>query len=280
MTPERKLKTQNILLIIGIGLIFGLLYNYLYYPHSLTEFLEAGSISILIGLTVGILEEFVLLKTFQKKSFLFVTLIRSTIYSLFISIILCLVLSIEISFIEEISYSKAVIQYLESPLFQSDFLFSFLFIILMLFLFQVIILIGRANFLRLILGFYHRPREVSRIFMFVDIKGSTSIAEKLGNKKFSAFIKDYFYDISDAVMMYGGEVYEYVGDEMIVVWTIRTNNINCIRTFFKMDDIIKRNKKNYQSKYGIVPEFKAGIHAGQVIITVVGKQKKGTCISW
>lgn len=274
MTPERKLKSQNILIIVAIGLVFGLTYNYLFYPHSITEFAEAGTISILIALIVGILEEFVLLKTFQRKSFLFVTLIRSTIYSLLVSIVLCFVLSIEISFNEQISYSKAVFQYLRSPLFQRDFLFSFSFILLNHFFFQVIILIGRANFLRLILGLYHQPREVSRIFMFVDLRGSTTIAEKLRNKDYSAFVKDYFYDVSDAIIMYGGEVYQYVGDEIVVVWPIRKDNSNCIRSFFKMGEIIEANKKSYESKFGVVPKFKAGIHAGQVVITSVGKQKK------
>jgi adenylate cyclase len=146
MTPEIKLKVQNILLIIGIGLIFGLLYNYLFYPHSLTEFLEAGSISILIGLMVGILEEFVFKKTFQSISFLFVLVIRTIFYSLLTCIVLSLVLSIEISFLEKISYSKAVIQYFGSSLFQRDFGFTFLFIILMLFILRVILLIGGLTF--------------------------------------------------------------------------------------------------------------------------------------
>jgi adenylate cyclase len=93
----------------------------------------------------------------------------------------------------------AVIQYFKSPLFQRDFIYSFIFIILILIIFQIILLIGKANIFRLTLGLYHQPREVSRIFMFVDLKGSTSIAEKLTIKQFSSFIKDYFYDISDAI---------------------------------------------------------------------------------
>jgi len=274
MTPELKLKFQNILIIIGIGLVFGLLYNYLFYPHTLVEFTEAGSISILIGLFLGILEEFVFNRIFQKISFLVVTIIRSLLYALLISIVLCLVLSIEISYVEQINYSDAVFEYLYSPLFQRDFLYSFLFIILILLIFQVIMLIGRANFFRLILGLYHRPREISRIFMFVDVKGSTSIAEKLSNKQYSSFIKDFFYDISDAILMFKGEIYQYAGDGMIVSWPARRKNRNCFRSFFKMDEIIQRKKNYYLSTYGIVPEFKAGIHAGKVIVTSVGKQKK------
>ena len=274
MRPEHKLKVQNIIFIIGIGLIFGLLYNYLYYPHSLTEFIEAGSISVLIGLTVGILEEFVFKRLYQRISFLYASLIRSLLYSLLTSIVLCLVLSIEIAFEEGISYQKAVVQYLNGPLFQRDFLFTFSFIVLMLFIFEVILLIGRANFFRLLLGLYHQPREVHRVFMFVDLKSSTSIAEKLTNKVYSAFVKDYFFDISDAIIMFNGEIYQYVGDEIIVVWPIGKPNSNCIDSFFKMVEIIDGKRNNYLQKYGVVPEFKAGIHGGQVVVTSVGKQKK------
>ena len=274
MTPERKLKVQNILIIIGIGLIFGLLYNFLYYPHTLVEFMEAGSISILIGLFLGILEEFVFKKVFQKFSFLIVSIVRTVLYSLLISFVLCLVLSIEIALTEQISYLDAVITYLISPLFQRDFIFSFLFIVLILFVLQIILLIGKANFFRLMLGLYHQPREISRIFMFVDLKGSTTIAEKLTNKAFSSLIKDCFDDVSDAIMMFSGEIYQYVGDEIVVAWPIRKNNLNCILSFFKMEEIIKTNREHYQSKYGLVPEFKAGIHVGKVVMTAVGKQKR------
>ena len=274
MTPETKLKAQNILLIICIGLVFGLLYNYLYYPHSLTEFLEAGTISILISLIVGIVEEFVFKKAFQTISFLFVLVIRSLLYSLLTSFILSLVLSIEIAMVENISYIGAVVEYLKGPFFQRDFLFSFFFIIMIIFISQITLLIGRANFFKLILGLYHRPHEVSRIFMFVDLTGSTSIAERLSNLAYSGFIKDYFYDVSDAILMYKGEIYQYAGDEVIVSWPIRRANLDCIRSFFKIEEIIEKKRNKYLSKYGRVPEFKAAIHAGKAIVTSVGKQKR------
>ena len=41
-----------------------------------------------------------------------------------------------------------------------------------------------------------------------------------------------------------------------------------------MVETIERKRKQYQSKYGMVPEFKAGIHCGRVIVTTIGKQKK------
>lgn len=274
MKPETRLRIQNILIIMGISLIFGLLYNFFFYPHTLVEFSEAGSIGIIMGLLIGVLEEFVFKKAFHRISSLAVTSIRALLYSFLISTILCLVLSIEISFVEKISYSKAVMGYLGSTPFQRDFLFSLSFILIALFLLQIIQLIGKVNFFRLFFGLYRQPREVSRIFMFLDLKSSTSIAEKLSNKNYSALIRDFFYDISDAIILYKGEIYQYAGDEVIVVWPIKKKSSNCIQCFFKMEEIINQKRSLYQSKYGIVPEFKAGIHSGQVIVTTVGKQKK------
>ena len=47
-------------------------------------------------------------------------------------------------------------------------------------------------------GVYHKPREVDRMFMFADMKSSTSVAEKIGNLKFGQLLQDFFSDVSDA----------------------------------------------------------------------------------
>ena len=257
-----------------MSLLFGMLYNLFFYPHTLSEFLEAGSISILIGFFVGILEEFVLKMIFLRISLYKVLFIRTLLYSLLICTILTLVLSVEISYAEQIIYSDALLQYIKSPLFQRDYLFSISIVFLILFIIQIIQLIGRANFFRLIFGVYHKPREVYRIYMFLDLKDSTEIAEKLGNRTYSNLIKDFFFDISDAIILYKGEIYQYVGDEIVVVWPIDYSNSACILCFFKMKEIIEDKKDMYKSKYGVEVQFKAGIHAGKVIVTEVGKIKK------
>ena len=120
----------------------------------------------------------------------------------------------------------------------------------------------------------HRPREVKRIFMFMDLKNSTTIAEKLDNKTYSNFIKDFFFDISDAIVMYHGEIYQYVGDGLVIVWPVRESSIDCILCYFKMIESVKRRDEYYETRYGFQPEFKAGIHAGKVVMTEVGKIKK------
>ena len=274
MSPENSLRIQNITLFVTIGLGFGILYNFLFYPHTLTEFIEAASISIFIGIFLGSLEEFALKSFFTRIPFYQVLLIRTFLFSAIISLILSLVLSIEIAFDEGLTYFEALIFYFKGPLFLRDVAFSLGFVFLIIFIIQVIQLLGKGNFIRLLLGVYHQPREVERIFMFIDLKGSTTIAERLDNLTYSNFIKDFFYDISDAIMLYKGEIYQYVGDEIVVIWPVSESNLGCVLCFYKMLEIIKRKESYYESKYGFQPDFKAGIHAGKVIMTEVGKVKK------
>ena len=232
MDPQgRKIKLQNIGIIVLMSIMFGVTYNYLYYPHNLAEYAEAISISILIGISIGFTEEGFLKSTFQRLVFYQVLLIRTVLYSVAISVILSLVLSIEIAMENEISYFDAWALYLKSPLFRRDFSFSMTFAFAIIFLSQVIQLIGMKNLARLIFGRYHTPREVDRVFMFIDLNESTRLAEELDNRSYSAFVKEYFNDVSNAISKYGGEVYQYVGDEISVLWSVRENNDHCIKCF-------------------------------------------------
>ena len=47
--------------------------------------------------------------------------------------------------------------------------------------------------------------------MFLDLVGSTKIAERLGHKTYSRFIRHCFHDLTDIVLRYKAEIYQYVG---------------------------------------------------------------------
>ena len=135
---------------------------------------------------------------------------------------------------------------------------------------------GQGVLVNFLLGKYHHPKEEVRIFMFMDLKSSTSYAEEYGHIKYSNLIQDCFYDLTDIVRDRCAKVYQYVGDEVILTWEIDkgTHNNNCIQTFFDFDRAIKKKKDYYTSRYGLIPEFKAGLHYGDVIITEIGGAKE------
>lgn len=149
-------------------------------------------------------------------------------------------------------------------------------VFLALFILQINDKFGKGVLWNLLLGKYHIPKEDCRIFMFLDLTSSTSIAEKLDAKKYSSFLTDFFADIDQTIDSKGGSVFQYVGDEVVIIWECSEgiNSSNCIDFFFAASEKIKSLESVYLNKYGIIPEFKAGLHFGKIIITEVGGTKQ------
>lgn len=135
---------------------------------------------------------------------------------------------------------------------------------------------GKGIMFKMLIGRYKNPREVERIFMFLDLKSSTTYAEKLGHLKYSQLIQDCFFYLNKIINKYDAEIYQYVGDEAVLSWTPKKGirRLNCIHLFFDFERKLKRHSKYYQKKYGMQPEFKAGLHMGKIIIAEVGTIKK------
>ncbi|MBC7875332.1 MAG: adenylate/guanylate cyclase domain-containing protein [Ferruginibacter sp.] len=140
---------------------------------------------------------------------------------------------------------------------------------------------GEGNMWNLVRGKYQTPREEQRIFMFVDLNSSTTIAEKLGDEKYHQLLKEFFADITNPILDNKGEIYQYVGDEVVIAWKyddgIRYNR--CIECFFAMKSAITQLSNKYLAKYELVPGFKAGIHCGRVVAGEVGIIKRDITFS-
>ncbi|MGB4846972.1 MAG: adenylate/guanylate cyclase domain-containing protein [Saprospiraceae bacterium] len=136
--------------------------------------------------------------------------------------------------------------------------------------------IGHGTLVNFFTGKYHTPKEEKRIFMFLDMKSSTSIAESLGHVKYFEMLTEYYFDLSDPIVNYSGEIYQYVGDEIVVSWKLKSvsENTNCIQCFFAMKEAIQKQSTKYNEKFGLVPEFKAGFHLGKVTTGEIGVIKK------
>lgn len=118
--------------------------------------------------------------------------------------------------------------------------------------------------------------EVERIFMFLDLRASTTIAEKLGHVKYFELLNDFFSDIAKPIAKYDGEIYQYVGDEVVITWDISKglSDDHCLHCFFDITETINNLKNRYLKRYSIFPQFKAGMHVGTVSTGMVGTIKK------
>ena len=135
--------------------------------------------------------------------------------------------------------------------------------------------LGPGNLWKLMIGEFSQPKEMERIFMFADLKNSTKLAEQLGHLKYSELIQDCFHDVS-VVQQYGAEVFQYVGDEVVLVWKLPNGftSFNCIEAYFAFMARINKKSAYYKAKYGVIPFFKAGIHCGKIVLAEVGDIKR------
>ncbi len=144
------------------------------------------------------------------------------------------------------------------------------------FIWQLKSFFGKGVLINYLTGRYHKPSIEERIFMFLDLNDATTFAEKLGSKKYSSFLSDFFNDLDSAFVKTKGQVFQYVGDEVIVIWKPAEGllNSNCIKAYLLAIDILKKRKDYYLDKYNVFPAFKASLHLGEVTITEIGVSKK------
>jgi adenylate cyclase len=169
--------------------------------------------------------------------------------------------------------------------FQAFWLINKLFFWLILFMLtQMIIEINEKYapgvFKDILLGKYVQPKVENRIVMFIDLKDSTPIAEKLGHLLYFKFIRHFIYHVSNAVNEYGGRIYQYVGDEVVVSWKFTPENTRkCLAALIEARKNLQKSSEHFRRNYGIVPEFRVGIHTGEVTVGEIGVIKKDLAMS-
>jgi len=137
-------------------------------------------------------------------------------------------------------------------------------------------LIGPKVLGSLLTGRYYHPREEQRIVLFLDLVGSTGIAEGIGNVRFHALLSETFTRLSRLVTDFGGEVHRYVGDALIATWPLGTpqENARPIRCLFACRDTLEAARSELLRRHGYIPGFRAGIHSGPLVAGEIGGFKR------
>lgn len=166
MRRTARVILEGIAPFVAAGLLFGILYNTLFYPRELIEYVEAATIGSVLGLIAGLVEQQPYLRRwFQDRSFGLTIVVRTLAYSLSVALVLSLVLAIEPALTGECRYVECVMSFVRGPVFARDLLFSTAFVFIAVFSAQVVLLVGTRNFGRLLAGRYRTPREIRAEFM-------------------------------------------------------------------------------------------------------------------
>ncbi|MGB3542385.1 adenylate/guanylate cyclase domain-containing protein [Rubrivirga sp.] len=130
-----------------------------------------------------------------------------------------------------------------------------------------------TNFL---VGRYHTPKEERRVFLFSDMKSSTAITERLGHARYFEFLRAYYAAFAKAIVEHGGEVYQYIGDEIVVSWTeeVGLRDDDCVRCVRRMKRDLRARADWFEDHFGVAPDFRAGLQVGPVTTGEIGALKK------
>jgi len=231
--------------------------------------------AILFGLSFGFLEILFEKRVFRTMSYGRLILTKSIIFVLIFTIVMAF-LSIRN---QQLSLGHFDFQAWKATFFAPNLLVPISYLaaasLLLNFMKEVSLKFGEGNLWKMLIGKFHRPQEDERILMFLDLRSSTTIAEKLGHIKYSELIQDCFNDLA-IVRAQEAEIYQYVGDEAVLSWSVANGlkRNNCIDAFYAFKDALIQRSDYYQKKYGLLPFFKAGMNMGKVTVAEIGQIKK------
>ncbi len=250
-----------------------------HYYQSNYQLLEA----FLFGLFFGIFHFFIFLIVEQirrkQMSFLKMTILKTGMYVLAMGIVSLVIYAILMTQYEHVykdlieDFSKTQVPAMLIVVIGGSVIAFVLFIN---FLIEVNYKFGLRHLINLVLGKYYYPQAHEKIFMFIDLKSSTHYAEKLGHLKISSLLQECFFILNLSVEKFDAEIYQYIGDEVVLTWNVpNSNKINHpMALFFDFEKRLLKKKTWFESKYGFFPEFKAGINLGVITIAEVGYTRR------
>ena len=133
-------------------------------------------------------------------------------------------------------------------------------------------LLGHQVFTNLLLGRYHKPVMEDRVFLFLDLVGSTAYARQHGDLRAQDYLSEIFTAIAEPVRLHKGAIDDYIGDMAMITWPRArgVTDARCIRCVFAILDTFAVDAEYWRNRFGQLPTFRAALHGGSVVTAEIG----------
>ncbi len=232
---------------------------------------------ILFGGLLGVINRITETPRLRSRPVGQVVLFRTVLYLLSLGVVLGVVSLVFVALVFPWEVLASIIQAMTPRYTASLAIWTILVVGGINFALEVERIMGPGNLWRLFIGRYRRPREEERVFLFMDLKGSTSTAEELGHRRYSELLQECYRDLTQVVMRYEAAIYQYVGDEVVLSWpcTGRAQRKRAsVQAFFAYQKALVEKRGAYEARFGLAPKFRGGIDLGQVTVIEVGDVKR------
>src|SRR4051794_18031409 len=114
-------------------------------------------------------------------------------------------------------------------------------------------------------------QEVRKVvtIVFCDLKGSTSLGERLDPESVRQMVSRYFEAMSTVLERHGGTVEKFIGDAVMAVFGIPTlredDALRAVRAAADMRTALDELNEQLERRYGVRLQVRTGVNTGEVI---------------
>lgn len=267
---HRRQRERRILAIVGLSsAVVSAIFGYRIAPDE-THRLESVLQSMLSALVISIP---IVLFEIASTRIAFLRQLRRLPLVVFFAIKVTIYLAIIVGgiFLARVIASPFITQgQAAQEIFRSAFAFSVAMVVFGNIAFEMGSLLGFGTLKNFLTGRYVQPRREERVFLLIDMKDSTGLAERLGPVRFHELLNAFFRDIADAALECDAEIHKYVGDEAILTWLSGGDLGDCLACPFIAIDRIADHGDDYSKSFGAVPAFRASLHCGEIVAGEMG----------
>jgi adenylate cyclase len=124
------------------------------------------------------------------------------------------------------------------------------------------------------LGSARQPMTV----LFSDIRGFTSISEKMPPEEVVAFLREYLTVMTEAVFKHGGTVDKYIGDAIMALYNVPFDQPDhaerAVRTALEFQQRLRPLSSRFRAKYGADLRCGVGINTGEAVVGTIGSEQR------
>ena len=114
--------------------------------------------------------------------------------------------------------------------------------------------------------------------LFSDIRGFTSMSEKMPPEEVVAFLREYLTAMTQAVFDHGGTVDKYIGDAIMALYNVPfeapDHALRAVRTALEFQERLQPLAERFAARYGGTLACGIGIHTGDAVVGTIGSQQR------
>ncbi|MGH7403878.1 MAG: CHASE2 domain-containing protein, partial [Candidatus Rokuibacteriota bacterium] len=114
--------------------------------------------------------------------------------------------------------------------------------------------------------------------VFSDIRGFTSMSEKMPPEEVVTFLREYLTVMTEAVFTHGGTVDKYIGDAIMALYNVPfeapDHARRAVRTALEFQERLQPLAERFAARYGGTLACGVGIHTGDAVVGTIGSEQR------